>query len=42
MESNPDPDIENDEKLRLTSSDEAQGDEVEGNWLNEVLTKDTA
>lgn len=40
VESNPD--IENDEKLRPTSSDEAQSDEVEGNWLNEVLTKDTA
>lgn len=40
VESNPD--IENDEKLRSTSSGEAQGDEVEGNWLNEVLTKDTA
>ena len=35
------PDIENDEKLRSTSSGDAQGDEVEGNWLNEVLTKDT-
>ena len=39
VESNPD--IENDEKLRSTSSGDAQGDEVEGNWLNEVLTKDT-
>ena len=39
VESNPD--IENDEKLRSTSSVDAQGDEVEGNWLNEVLTKDT-
>jgi hypothetical protein len=38
----PNPDIENDEKLRSTSSGDAQGDEVEGNWLNEVLTKDTA
>jgi hypothetical protein len=36
------PDIENDEKLRSASSGDAQGDEVEGNWLNEVLTKDTA
>ncbi|TLX88329.1 MAG: hypothetical protein E6L04_00955 [Thaumarchaeota archaeon] len=36
------PDIENDEKLRSVSSGDAQGDEVEGNWLNEVLTKDTA
>ena len=35
-------DIENDEKLRSASSGDAQGDEVEGNWLNEVLTKDTA
>jgi hypothetical protein len=35
------PDIENDEKLRSTSSGDTQGDEVEGNWLNEVLTKDT-
>ena len=40
VESNPD--IENDEKLRSTSSGDAQGDEVDGNWLNEVLTKDTA
>lgn len=40
VESNPD--IEKDEKQRSTSSGEAQGDEVEGNWLNEVLTKDTA
>lgn len=39
VESNPD--IENDEKLRSTSSGDTQGDEVEGNWLNEVLTKDT-
>jgi CdvA-like coiled-coil domain len=39
VESNPD--IESDEKLRSTSSGDAQGDEVEGNWLNEVLTKDT-
>lgn len=39
VESNAD--IENDEKLRSTSSGDAQGDEVEGNWLNEVLTKDT-
>lgn len=39
VESNPD--IENDEKLRSTSSDDTQGDEAEGNWLNEVLTKDT-
>lgn len=39
VESNPD--IENDEKLRSTSSGDAQSDEVEGNWLNEVLTKDT-
>ena len=38
----PNPDIENDEKLRSTSSGDAQGDEVDGNWLNEVLTKDTA
>jgi hypothetical protein len=38
----PNPDIENDEKLRSASSGDAQGDEVEGNWLNEVLTKDTA
>ncbi len=29
---------ENDEKLESTSS----GDETEGNWLNEVLTRDTA
>jgi len=39
VESNPD--IENDEKPRSTSSGDTQGDEVEGNWLNEVLTKDT-
>ena len=38
VESNPD--IENDEK-RSTSSGDTQGDDVEGNWLNEVLTKDT-
>jgi hypothetical protein len=34
--------IENDEKLESTSSGESQGDETEGNWLNEVLTRDTA
>ena len=41
MESNLDH-IENEEKTRSTSSGDAQGDETEGNWLNEVLTKDTA
>jgi CdvA-like protein len=34
--------IENDEKVESTSSGESQGDETEGNWLNEVLTRDTA
>ena len=34
--------IENDEKLESTSSSDSQGDEREGNWLNEVLTRDTA
>lgn len=38
----PNPDIERDEELRSASPGDAQGDEVEGNWLNEVLTKDTA
>ena len=41
MESNLDR-TENEEKTRSTSSDDAQSDETEGNWLNEVLTKDTA
>jgi CdvA-like coiled-coil domain len=42
MESNPDH-IENDEKLKLmSSSGDAKDNEIEGNWLNEVLTKDTA
>jgi hypothetical protein len=34
--------IENDEKVESTSLGESQGDETEGNWLNEVLTRDTA
>jgi hypothetical protein len=35
--------IENEEKLKSTSlSGDAKEDEIEGNWLNEVLTKDTA
>ena len=33
---------ENDEKLESTSSGDSQADETEGNWLNEVLTRDTA
>jgi hypothetical protein len=35
-------DTENNEKQRPTVSGDAQDDEMEGNWLNEVLTKDTA
>jgi CdvA-like coiled-coil domain len=35
--------IENEENLKSTSlSGDAKEDEIEGNWLNEVLTKDTA
>jgi hypothetical protein len=41
MESDID-DTENNEKHRPTVSGDAQDDETEGNWLNEVLTKDTA
>jgi hypothetical protein len=42
MESNSDH-IENDEKIKsMSSSGDAKEDEIEGNWLNEVLTKDTA
>jgi hypothetical protein len=41
MESDID-DTENNEKQRPTVSGDAQDDETEGNWLNEVLTKDTA
>ena len=41
MESNLDH-IENEEKPMSTSSGDAQGDDTEANWLNEVLTKDTA
>jgi hypothetical protein len=41
MESDID-DTENNEKQRPTISSDAQDDETEGNWLNEVLTKDTA
>jgi hypothetical protein len=41
MESDID-DTENNEKQRPTMSGDAQDDEMEGNWLNEVLTKDTA
>ena len=41
MESDID-DTENNEKQRPRVSGDAQDDETEGNWLNEVLTKDTA
>jgi CdvA-like coiled-coil domain len=42
IESNSDH-IENDEKLKsMSSSGDAKEDEIDGNWLNEVLTKDTA
>jgi hypothetical protein len=41
MESDID-DTENNEKQRPMVSGDAQNDEMEGNWLNEVLTKDTA
>jgi hypothetical protein len=42
MESNSD-NFENDEKQESALSGDAQvNDETEGNWLNEVLTKDTA
>ncbi|MDW0146884.1 MAG: hypothetical protein QOK60_08980, partial [Nitrososphaeraceae archaeon] len=41
MESDID-DTENNEKQRPTVSGDAQDDETEGNWLNEVLSKDTA
>lgn len=42
IESNSDQ-IENDEKLKsISSSGDAKDDETDGNWLNEVLTKDTA
>jgi CdvA-like coiled-coil domain len=42
MKSNPDH-IENDEKLKsMSSSGDAKDNEIERNWLNEVLTKDTA
>ncbi|MGB7935472.1 MAG: CdvA-like protein, partial [Nitrososphaeraceae archaeon] len=41
MESDID-DTENNEKQRPTISGDAQDEETEGNWLNEVLTKDTA
>lgn len=42
MESNSD-NFENDEKQESAlSSDAQENDETEGNWLNEVLTKDTA
>jgi hypothetical protein len=44
MESNSDHiENENDEKIKsMSSSGDAKEDEIEGNWLNEVLTKDTA
>jgi CdvA-like coiled-coil domain len=42
IESNSDQ-VENDEKLKsISSSGDAKDDETDGNWLNEVLTKDTA
>jgi hypothetical protein len=42
MESNSDR-VENDEKIKsMSSSGDPKEDEIEGNWLNEVLTKDTA
>jgi hypothetical protein len=42
IESNSDQ-IENDEKLKsISSSGDAKDDDTDGNWLNEVLTKDTA
>lgn len=42
IESNSDQ-VKNDEKLKsISSSGDAKDDETDGNWLNEVLTKDTA
>jgi hypothetical protein len=41
IESNSDQ-VENDEKLKSISSSGGAKDETDGNWLNEVLTKDTA
>ena len=41
MESDID-DTEKNEKQRPTVSGDAKDDETEGNWLNEVLTKDAA